>query len=364
MKLSQNRSSTSEIKSESQSSADSQEIKKYIIEFKKDIEIKYENSIANQNFKFPRKTNKNSFKEKSLKSLKNVKFYDLDSSNVKNFLKRISKDKSQSKSKILLNTVKKLGKLDERYLLSQLKDTKSDFFKILFNNVKEVKNAELKKKIKFKKLKPSSQQRIKKSSLYINTTKNNSKSKFAPITSYLNLQNQILIPKNVNKRESPKLLKSSEKFHKNKLKSLEKVSTVRSTQRKPKNKSMKNMNMEFFGKIKPNTSRSYIVKDEKKLNIQNGRQKLAQYFKEANKENISKDKFVKNTINSLKLINSLKNSQLQSLIEKKLYTDPKSGANKESTKKIGKVTLGNFKRTIQDFCKNNQDHKRGSYRVI
>lgn len=106
------------------------EIRAYVTKFKKEVEFKYNNSDSNKNYRFQ----KNEFcfsKENSCDSLENVLFYDLESQNMKRELQKCIGDKKKSETTILVEIISKLGKLDSRYLNSQLQNVKSPLFCIL-----------------------------------------------------------------------------------------------------------------------------------------------------------------------------------------------------------------------------------------
>lgn len=122
------------------SSTNSQEIKQYVQEFKKEVDSKYKKSKTNLNFVFPRKTEKSRSRKNlndSLESLKQVTFYDLDSQNIKATLLRSMRSPKKSETTLLVDVITKLGKLDPRYLASQMQNCDSTFFRILFESVQK-----------------------------------------------------------------------------------------------------------------------------------------------------------------------------------------------------------------------------------
>lgn len=119
-------------------------IKKYVEEFKKEVETKYNKSQTNKNFKFPRKkkTIKKKYsneKDKSFNSLENVKIYDLEAENTKrNILKKMENNKDSGR--LLTFIIKQMGKLNKDYLDSQFQTDNSDYFKILLKGVMNIQN--------------------------------------------------------------------------------------------------------------------------------------------------------------------------------------------------------------------------------
>lgn len=110
---------------QSQSSRSSDDkVKAYVEEFRRDVELRFNTSKVNNLYKFPRKPKPESVRrrdeESSSDSLKNVRFYDLESQNVKrDLLLARQHTPARPDAEILAEIVHKLGKLDSRYLSSQ-----------------------------------------------------------------------------------------------------------------------------------------------------------------------------------------------------------------------------------------------------
>lgn len=350
----------------SDSSSNSEEIKKYVIEFKKEIEKKFKDSSSNNLYKFPRKTNKIQKTFKIYDSLSKVSFYDLESQNVKKYISNLKKSKKNTNSSILMKTVKKLGSLDGRYLQSQLKDTRSEFFKILYKNVVRMKKSENKKNRKkinkttilFPNTNEIKSLRKKNSnSLFfkVQKTSSNSKSKLAPILGYLNLKEKKTVKK--KKRKTSRFAK--------KIKSLEQKNYITrkncDCKKKAKNKSFKNLKKTRFSIKKPKTSRSHRYLKNKKLH--QTKLKLAEYFKfEENKENKKKQNF--DLAKNLNFILPVNKSDLKSLIKKKL-SDKKMKNKKNNRLCKNKLTLKKFQSKIASIYseKNCSKEKLNSCRV-
>lgn len=137
---------TSPAPDESQSHDDSSsnqseeaEIRDYVSEFRKEVDKKFLASTVNQTYRFPRKRIQTEERERedglNENSLANVIFYDLESQNVKRELCRTSDVRKRSDTTFLVDVIKKLGKLDHRYLDSQLRSCRSPFFKVLQTSV-------------------------------------------------------------------------------------------------------------------------------------------------------------------------------------------------------------------------------------
>jgi hypothetical protein len=127
------------------SNEDSQ-IQEYVSEFKKEVEKKFSCSKTNSLYRFPRKKMPNTFaqNENFSDSLEGVTFYDLDSQNVKQDLMNMKNRKDVSETDFLVEVIKKLGKLDHRYLAAQIKNSSSTFFRILYSSVHRKANREAK----------------------------------------------------------------------------------------------------------------------------------------------------------------------------------------------------------------------------
>ena len=67
--------------------------------------------------------------------MKRVNHYDLESQNVRKELMETLKTNKLSESDILVEAIKKMGKLDAKYLKSQFSSVRSPFFKIIANAI-------------------------------------------------------------------------------------------------------------------------------------------------------------------------------------------------------------------------------------
>lgn len=115
------------------------QVQAYVTEFRREVEAKFLRSAVNNSYRFPRKR---SPRRESIDSLRDVTFYDLESQNVKHQLLNPA-EPPRSESVALVEIVKKLGSLDERYLLSQFRSTDSAFFRVLRDTVeKKIRQAE------------------------------------------------------------------------------------------------------------------------------------------------------------------------------------------------------------------------------
>lgn len=123
-----------------ENSKDDEQIRAYVSEFKKEVETKYSRSRVNAEYKFQRKRrlrskNSASSRPDSFDSLENANFYDLDAQNVKTQLLETLRTNKASETDIIVEAIKKMGKLDARYLRTQFSNTKSPFFKILSGSI-------------------------------------------------------------------------------------------------------------------------------------------------------------------------------------------------------------------------------------
>lgn len=123
-----------------ENSKDDEQIRAYVIEFKKEVESKFSKSRVNAEYKFNKKKqlrSKNSVSSRhdSFDSLENANYYDLEAQNVKTELMESMRNKQISESDIIVEAIKKMGQLDERYLKTQFSNTKSPFFKILSSSI-------------------------------------------------------------------------------------------------------------------------------------------------------------------------------------------------------------------------------------
>jgi len=119
-----------------ENSRDDEQIRAYVSEFKKEVEAKYAKSRVNAEYKFARKKrlkskHSASSRPESFDSLEAAAFYDLDAQNVKHELLETMRGSKASETDIIVDAIKKMGKLDARYLRTQFANTKSPFFKIL-----------------------------------------------------------------------------------------------------------------------------------------------------------------------------------------------------------------------------------------
>lgn len=134
MKRDRSRSGASASSRNSSSGSQDEGIRNYICEFRKEVETKFRLSKANTTFVFPRKCPPRPRKAEltsSFDSLENVAFYDLESQNAKRCLLTGKTTPVATDTDQLVDVVKALGKLDPRYLRSQLADTRSTLFRIL-----------------------------------------------------------------------------------------------------------------------------------------------------------------------------------------------------------------------------------------
>ena len=133
------RVSHSEADSSAGDSDDDSQIRAYVSEFKNEVERKHAASKTNAKYRFPRKTVQKDLtvrvKGDSCESLNDVTFYDLDSQNVKHELTNPLNPNRGSESDFLVDVIKRLGKLDHRYLASQMRNNRSPFFKILYSSI-------------------------------------------------------------------------------------------------------------------------------------------------------------------------------------------------------------------------------------
>lgn len=123
-----------------ENSKDDEQIRAYVMEFKKEVESKFAKSRVNAEYKFQRKKrlrskNSVSSKQESVDSLENAMHYDLEAQNVKIELMETLRNNKASETDIIVEAIKKMGKLDERYLRTQFSNVKSPFFKILSNSI-------------------------------------------------------------------------------------------------------------------------------------------------------------------------------------------------------------------------------------
>ena len=125
-----------------ENSKDDEQIKAYVSEFKKEVEVKFTKSKTNAEYKFQRKKelkSKHSMSSKlnSFDSLENANYYDLDAQNVKTELMETLHSTKMSETDIIVEAIKKLGKLDERYLRTQFSNIKSPFFKVISDSMQK-----------------------------------------------------------------------------------------------------------------------------------------------------------------------------------------------------------------------------------
>jgi hypothetical protein len=130
----------SQSQSEPQSGDDSQ-VQAYVAEFRLEIERKFAASRTNADYRFPRSNRL--FDEdtkgdsESLSSLKDVTYYDLESQNVKRLILNPEFARRASETENLVSVIKNLGKLDSRYLSSQMRNPRSPLFKVLVTSLEK-----------------------------------------------------------------------------------------------------------------------------------------------------------------------------------------------------------------------------------
>ncbi len=122
--------------SEPESTDFDNEIHDYVQKFKLEVEGKYNASKVNRDFAFPR-AKPTTFLKSSFDSLEGVQFYDLQSQNVRRKVKELESRAKVTDAEVLAETVAKIGRLDVRYLQSQLKTVSSPLFKMLFSKLNE-----------------------------------------------------------------------------------------------------------------------------------------------------------------------------------------------------------------------------------
>lgn len=121
-------------------SEDNSQIRAYVAEFRMEVERKFLASKTNANYRFPIKREQFDYLKKesaSFESLKDVNYYDLESQNVKRQLLNPELSRRESGTENLVDVIKKIGKLDSRYLSSQMRNAKSPLFKILVSSIKQ-----------------------------------------------------------------------------------------------------------------------------------------------------------------------------------------------------------------------------------
>lgn len=125
---------------QSSSSDEDQQVREYVIEFRREIEEKFRISRMNQAYCFPRNPKNKSHSHRridSIDSLRGVTFYDLESQNVKRKLNCAAAYRKNSASEKIVEIIKSLGRLDGRYLQSQFSSPRSPFFKLLHKSMSE-----------------------------------------------------------------------------------------------------------------------------------------------------------------------------------------------------------------------------------
>ena len=135
-----------------------QKIQAYVKKFKEEVEAKFLSSKTNSNYRFP-KSAISEIMNNSFDSLEGVMYYDLESQNIKSEIKTNFNEKRLSETTQLVEMISKLGKLDIRYLKSQIKNVKSPLFKMLATGIqkkiqKERQSVESIRSSKANKIKP------------------------------------------------------------------------------------------------------------------------------------------------------------------------------------------------------------------
>lgn len=133
-----------------ESSASEEDIAQFVQEFRTEVDAKFKKSVTNSTFVFPRRPEKSAskkeLKNESMDSLKGVQFYDLESQNTKESLCALLGQKRNSETRNLVEVVRELGKLDPRYLDSQLRNCESTFFRLLYKTVQKKAAKDIKSK--------------------------------------------------------------------------------------------------------------------------------------------------------------------------------------------------------------------------
>lgn len=128
------------------------EMAQYVNDFKKEVEKKYIASRTNKNFKLlsklPRSISESRtrIEPNSFNSLEGVVHYDLEAQNAKRKLKNLFSIKNNSPNQMVIDVIKILGSLDERYLESQMNRADSIYFNSLYTVVTEKYSKDLKLK--------------------------------------------------------------------------------------------------------------------------------------------------------------------------------------------------------------------------
>lgn len=124
-----------------ESSAGEDDIAQFVQEFRAEVDAKFKKSATNAAYVFPRRPEKSAskreLKNESADSLRGVQFYDLESQNTKESLLGLLGQKRNSETRNLVAVVRELGRLDPRYLDSQLRNCESTFFKLLYRTVQK-----------------------------------------------------------------------------------------------------------------------------------------------------------------------------------------------------------------------------------
>ena len=275
-------------------------IKKYVQEFKKEVEMKFNKSQTNKNFKFPRKKKtikkKYSFeKEKSFNSLENVNVYDLEAENAKrNILKKM--DTYKNNGSLLAFVIKQMGKLNKDYLESQFRCDNSDYFKILLKSVMNIKNNnknflnkakktknkvfKFQKKLNRKSTRKTSSKKLNHSKKKIQKTKNLEKNILKKLSNEINPKKIKYILKNKNvylnfdtkKINNKNNLKSNYTPHTSRTSVIKKNKNVKSSsisRKKFKNKSKKSLSKKSIKQKNNNNCSQYKITKQKSNRISN-----------------------------------------------------------------------------------------------
>lgn len=127
-----------------ENSDDDRQIKAYVLEFRQEVEKKFQASRTNRQFRFPRQTLHRPQAvpddDASVDSLSEVTFYDLQSQNVKRELQEICHDTRASDTAVLVEVITKLGSLNKDFLQQQLSHSNSQLFQLLYQTVQRKAN--------------------------------------------------------------------------------------------------------------------------------------------------------------------------------------------------------------------------------
>ena len=339
-----------------ENSKDEEQIKAYVMEFKKEVETKFSKSQVNAGYKFQRKRvtkSKHSIASKidSFDSLENASYYDLEAQNVKTDLMETLGNNKMSETDIIVEVIKKMGKLDERYLRTQFSNIKSPFFKMLYNTINRklqkdsitlqpTEPKKLSSRVKQKSFKVNQNTNFQKSfNICLNSEKNETTKKTEiPInsTKFINKISYFIQPNQSQDKKEKKTSVISRNVVKNK--------TLNSSM------SPRNKNDISMGVKRKNTSLKQTKVSKREISGESHKSKhttnsIVQKLKKnviANNINISQITTTKNNIVNNINCNSkipsrnhitLTKDQLTSLIQKNLYSKASTGNEKRSLSK-------------------------------